>query len=90
VLLAKLSDLAALAGRPFQELVDDVSVWCRRVKDERHNIAHHKGRSAHQSSGAILFTADAAYWLFVFCMLRVMQAPSAVFERIVAALNSNG
>jgi ApeA N-terminal domain 1 len=82
-LLTGLRELADLAGLPFQELVGDVGGWCRRAKDERHNVAHHKGRSVHQTSGDILFTAEAAYWLFVLCMLRVMPAPSAVFDHIV-------
>jgi hypothetical protein len=28
------------------------------------------------------FTAEAAYWLFVLCLLRLMKAPTAVFEHI--------
>jgi hypothetical protein len=82
-LLTMLRELADLAGLPFQELVGDVGRWCRQAKDERHNVAHHKGRSIHQTSGDILFTAEAAYWLFVLCMLRVMPAPSAVFDHII-------
>jgi hypothetical protein len=82
-LLGRLTELADLAGRPFEELVGDVSGWCLRAKDERHNVAHHKGRSVHQSSGDVLFTAEAAYWLFVLCMLRLMPAPSAVFDHII-------
>jgi hypothetical protein len=82
-LLTRLEELIDLAGLPFEELVGDVSDWCRRAKDERNNVAHHKGRSVHQSGGDVLFTAEAAYWLFVLCMLRLMPAPSAVFDHII-------
>jgi hypothetical protein len=64
------------------ELVGDAQAWCRRVKKERDNIAHHKGRPAHQSSGDMYFSSEAAYWLFVLCMLRLMEAPTTVFDRI--------
>jgi ApeA N-terminal domain 1 len=82
VLVVRLTELAALAGDPFTELVGDAKAWCERVKKERDNIAHHKGRPAHQNSGDIYFTAEAAYWLFVLCMLKLMKAPAAVFDHI--------
>jgi hypothetical protein len=81
-LVNRLTELAALAGNPFTELVGDVQAWCRRVKKERDNIAHHKGRPAHQNSGDMYFSAEATYWLFVLCMLRQMKAPAAVFVHI--------
>jgi hypothetical protein len=82
LLVVRLTDLAALAGDPFTELVGDARAWCERVKKERDNIAHHKGRPAHQESGDIYFTAEAAYWLFVLCLLKLMKAPAAVFDHI--------
>jgi ApeA N-terminal domain 1/Apea-like HEPN len=85
-LMTRLKELADLAGHPFEELVGDVSGWCRRAKDERNNVAHHKGSSVHQSGSDVLFTAEAAYWLFVLCILRVMQAPSAAFDHIIRCL----
>ncbi len=81
-LQARLRDLTELAGPPFEQLVGDVAVWRRRARDERDNIAHHKGRPAHQSSGEMYFTAEAAYWLFVLCMLREMPARQPVFDHI--------
>jgi hypothetical protein len=84
--MTRLKELADLAGHPFEELVGDVSGWCRRAKDERNNVAHHKGSSVHQSGSDVLFTAEAAYWLFVLCILRVMQAPSAAFDHIIRCL----
>src|SRR6266508_1526531 len=81
-LVDRLTELASRAGDPFTELVGDAQAWCKRVKKERDNIAHHKGRPAHQDSGAMYFAAEAAYWLFVLCMLRLMKAPAAVFDHI--------
>jgi hypothetical protein len=81
-LVDRLTELVARAGDPFTELVGDARAWCRRVKKERDNIAHHKGRPAHQDSGAMYFSAEAAYWLLVLCMLRLMRAPAAVFDHI--------
>jgi hypothetical protein len=81
-LVKRLTELAALAGDPFTELVGDAQIWCKRVKKERNNIAHHKGRPAHQNSGEMYFAAEAAYWLFVLCMLRLMNAPAPVFHHI--------
>jgi hypothetical protein len=81
-LVKRLTELAARAGGPFTELVGDTQAWCKRVKRERDNIAHHKGRPTHQNSGAMYFSAEAAYWLFVLCMLRLMRAPAAVFDHI--------
>jgi hypothetical protein len=82
-LLTRLRELTDLAGPPFEELVGDVSDWCGRAKDERNNVAHHKGRSVHQSGGDVLFTAEAAYWLFVLCMLRLMPTRPVVFDHII-------
>jgi ApeA N-terminal domain 1 len=81
-LVKRLTELATRAGDPFTELVGDTQAWCKRVKKERDNIAHHKGRPAHQNSGSMYFSAEAAYWLFVLCMLRLMRAPAAVFDQI--------
>jgi ApeA N-terminal domain 1 len=81
-LVTRLAELAALASDPFTELVGDAPAWCRRLKEERDNIAHHKGRPAHQTNAAVYFSAEAGYWLFVLCMLRLMKAPAAVFDHI--------
>jgi hypothetical protein len=77
-----LTQLAELAGAPFTALVPDVEAWCRQVKDERHNLAHHYGRPAHVNNSELYNSAEVANWLFVLCMLRLAQAPEAVFERI--------
>jgi hypothetical protein len=83
-LVDRLTELAGLARDAFTELVGDPQAWSKRVKKERDNIAHHKGRPAHQNSGDIYFSAEAAYWLFVLCMLRLMKAPAAVFDHITS------
>jgi len=68
-LQARLRDLTDIAGAPFEHLVGDVAAWRRRARDERDNIGSHKGRTAHQSSAEMYVTAEAAYWLFVLCLL---------------------
>ena len=83
VLQTRLPDLTDLAGAPFEQLVGNVAAWRRRASAERNNIAHHKGRLVHQSSSDMYFTAEAAYWLFVLCMLREAQAPQPAFDHIV-------
>lgn len=78
-----LTKLTALAGDPFAELVHDIDAWCERATKERTNLAHHYGRPAHSNSADMYFTAESAYWLFVLCMLRLAEAPEAVFDRVV-------
>jgi hypothetical protein len=83
VLQSRLPDLTDLAGAPFEQLVGNVVAWRRRAAAERNNIAHHQGRFVHGSSGEMYVTAEAAYWLFVVCLLREMQAPQPVFDHLV-------
>jgi hypothetical protein len=64
-------------------LMQDVDAWCLKAKAERDNLAHHYGRTIHQNPNDLLFSSEVAYWLFVVCLLRLAQAPDAVFEHIV-------
>lgn len=77
----RLTRSAALAGEPFQALVDDVDLWVKALKDARNDVAHHKA-SMGASSNEHLFLSPFAYWLFVLCLLREASAPSAVFDQI--------
>lgn len=76
----RLVACAQVAGEPFSELVGDVETWARIAKRERNEIGH--GSRSGFEAAHMLFIADAAYWLFVLCLLREMRAPSAVFTRI--------
>jgi hypothetical protein len=54
------------------------------VQGERDTVAHaHRfGRSVGQNGGDTYLVAEAAYWLFVLCMLREIAAPEAVLEHL--------
>lgn len=77
----RLTRCVALAGAPFQDLVQDVERWVREVKDDRDDIAHHYGRRLRHQSRDQLFLSDSVYWLFVYCMMRLAGASSAAFVR---------
>lgn len=69
-----------LAGQPFRDLVVDTGDWLKQVKVERNLIAH--GSLGAAEAEHTVYLADSAYWLFVLCMLREMEAPTQVFEAI--------
>ncbi len=78
----RLIECGALAGAPFRDLVPDVAVWAQVAKRERNNIGHGSHPGGFEAAHTLL-VAEAAYWLFVLCLLREMDAPEAVFDRIV-------
>ncbi len=75
-----LTGCMTLAKPPFQELVADTGDWLRQIKVERNLIAH--GSLGMARAEHTVHLADSAYWLFVLCMLREMEAPTKVFEAI--------
>lgn len=77
----RLIACAALAGTPFQDLVPDVARWAEVAKRARNDIGHGSDPGGFEAANT-LFVADAAYWLFVLCLLREMDAPEAVFIRM--------
>ena len=81
-LLTRLKLLCELAGGPMSDLVPDVEAWCVKAKAERDHLAHFYGRPIHQDSTDLLYSGEVAYWLFVVCLLRLAQAPDAVFEHV--------
>jgi len=78
----RLIECASLTDGSFNELVADVEAWAKIAVRERNNIGHGSEPAAFEASDA-LFIGDSAYWLFVLCLLREMEAPAAVFDRIV-------
>lgn len=72
-----------LAGAPITRLIPDVEAWIRVLKNDRDNVAHHYGRRLRQHTAEQFYLAESAFWLFVCCMLRLSEAPDAVFDRIV-------
>jgi hypothetical protein len=77
----RLIQCAVVAGTPFQDLVPDVAKWADVAKRARNDIGHGSGPGGFEAANT-LFVADAAYWLFVLCLLRDMDAPEVVFTRI--------
>ncbi|MEV1116133.1 HEPN domain-containing protein [Actinosynnema sp. NPDC049800] len=84
-LLTRLKRLAGHAGAPFEQLVgaDNVTVWCTKAKDYRDDIAHHLARYPGVKAAEMHYVGQAAYWLFVLCLLREAEAPVAVYNRLV-------
>jgi hypothetical protein len=72
----------ARPGAPFQNLVTDIATWAQVATRERNHIGHGSDPGGFEANHTLL-VADGAYWLFVFCLLREMDAPEAVFDRIV-------
>ncbi len=79
----RLVSCGELAGVPFFRLVPDVEGWAAAAVAERNDVGH-GSRSGTFEASRSFFIADAAYWLFVMCLLREMEAPAVVFDSIVA------
>jgi len=78
----RLARCAKLAGQPFTDLVVNVDKWVEIVKSDRDDIGHHFGRRKSQHTAEQFYLAESAYWLYVLCLLRLADAPDAVFVRI--------
>jgi hypothetical protein len=89
-LAARLDRLIGYAGQPFRALFGSgadggsMTVWRDKAKDQRNDAAHHLGRNLRSDIAELYFVSEAAYWLFVICILRICSAPPAVFDRIQA------
>lgn len=91
-LRSRLGDLINYAGWPFLELFGGKSqgrtralAWRDKAKDERHDIAHNLGRNLQINESEMHFVGEAAYWLFVVCILKASNAPQDVFRHLVAS-----
>jgi ApeA N-terminal domain 1 len=72
-----------LAGWPFLDLItEDFAEWAKLVKEARHDLAHHRERFRAEGSVGDHILAEQLFWLFVICMLRIAQAPDAVYDAI--------
>lgn len=56
---------------------------CKKAKDYRNDIAHHLARYPGVEAAEMHYVWQAAYWLFVLCLLREAEAPQACFDRLV-------
>ncbi|GAA1419002.1 ApeA N-terminal domain 1-containing protein [Catellatospora coxensis] len=80
----RIKRCADLAGKVFTELVGDVDAWVTKIKDDRNDMAHHKGVRLDKELAEQYYLSETAYWLYVFCLLRLADAPEVVFEKIEA------
>lgn len=79
----RLKECIAYAGTPFANLiVTETDSWATKVKDLRHDLAHHRDRFRMNVSDAEHVLSEQLFWLFAICILRLAGAPDAVFESI--------
>jgi len=72
-----------LAGRPFLDLiVIDPGQWVERVVNTRADLAHQRERFRTDGSVGDHLLAEQLFWLFALCLLRLADAPKAVYEGI--------
>jgi hypothetical protein len=74
--------LAALAGDRFLDAIDDAESWATRFKDARVAAAHHSDRHADDAGHLDYYLAEVAYFLFVCCFLRLIEANDETLGRV--------
>jgi hypothetical protein len=80
----RIRECTNFAGEPFDDLiVGDGVAWATKVKDLRHDLAHHKDRFRTGTTSGDHVLKEQVYWLFVFCILRSAAAPDAAFQSIM-------
>ncbi|WP_157571451.1 hypothetical protein [Kocuria rosea] len=55
--------------------------WATLVKKNRNTVAHHNAEIADATTAQIVL-GRSAFWLYVFCLLRDVDAPEVVFEKL--------
>jgi hypothetical protein len=79
----RIKQCVELAGQPFLDLIaQDPDDWAKHVKETRHDLAHHRERFRTEGTVGDYLLAEQLFWLFVLCVLRVAEAPDAVYDRI--------
>ncbi|MEV6299842.1 hypothetical protein AB0M02_10605 [Actinoplanes sp. NPDC051861] len=74
---------ARVAGRPMDELLSGhLDAWSRQLTKDRNDMAHHKAVRLTEQLSEQHFLSESVYWLYVLRMLRMAQAPEAVFGQI--------
>ncbi|MEV8509732.1 hypothetical protein AB0368_33580 [Actinoplanes sp. NPDC051475] len=56
--------------------------WAAKLTKDRNDMAHHKGIRLNDELSEQYFLSESAYWLYVLRLLRMAQAPEAVFDQI--------
>ncbi|WP_327006039.1 hypothetical protein OHA72_01325 [Dactylosporangium sp. NBC_01737] len=84
IYVERIKRCAQNVGQPMQDLVGGrVDKWAKQLKDDRNDMAHHKGVRLDEQFSEQYFMSESAYWLYVFQLLRLVDAPDAVFDQIV-------
>lgn len=79
----RIQTCVELAGEPFHGLIaGDLERWPKKVLFARNDLAHHNERFRADGTVGERVLAEQVFWLFAMCMLRVAEAPEAVFESI--------
>lgn len=79
----RVEQCVALAGQPFLDLIEaDTEQWVQRVVEARDDLAHHRQRFRDEGTVGDLLLAEQLFWLFTLCLLRLAEAPEAVYASI--------
>lgn len=79
----RLRHCVDLAGQPFLDLIgQDSAQWAETATNTRDDLAHHRERFRLEGSVGEHLRAEQLFWLFAMCMLRLAEAPTAVFGGI--------
>jgi len=79
----RVKECIRFAGEPFTALIgNNVNAWADTVKDLRHDLAHHRDKFRQNTANVTLLLSEQLFWLFALCILRLSDAPEAVFQAI--------
>jgi hypothetical protein len=78
----RLTRCAELAGEPVKSLVPDVERWIKVLVRDRNDIAHQFGQRQKNERAEWYFLGESVYWLYAIAILRLADAPEAIFTRI--------
>lgn len=72
-----------LAGQTFLDIIGiDPDQWVERAVTTRDDLAHHREQFRTDGTVGDHLLAEQLFWLFALCMLRLSDAPEAVYERV--------
>ena len=61
----------------MQDLLNDhEESWATHLRNDRNDMAHHKGIRLNEQLSEQFFLSESVYWLYVFLLLRLAKAPS--------------
>lgn len=56
--------------------------WAGQLTKDRNDMAHHKGIRLNDQLSEQYFLSESVYWLYVLRLLRMANAPDAIFDQI--------